>query len=543
MLHAAGFPGDDHAAREVAASFRGHPLLLQLAARSGLEPVGGAHRYLEESVWNTLSTAERTCLECACIFRGAVSMRTLVVFPGVTESALTSLQGKNILEPTLSGDVSVHDLVRKFVLGQVPGNRLRWLHETAADHFLVRPGPWQRLEGLYHLLQADSASVAADFLDTEGASLLDSVSVREVAALLREVKAETLDPAPACVFAEIRGDSLRIAGDLGPSLMQYRHAIRFCEAASRDERVPRILRKMASIERWRNRYPRALGLLVEADARLTRHPNPAEKAEILREMALVEQAQGNLTSAAAHLTEAVDLATEASDAGSLVRNLLALGTLEASRGHRERALQDKLEALRIAERAGNLTETARARIAVGTAFAELGRHRESLEYHDKGLELTRLVGNLRLTAYATMNRAVALLDLDRCAEAGIPLEEARRLLEILGEEDTLALLRVNEGQREMGLGHWARAKRLWGRGLTELRKLGSERDRALALKEVGRFHLAHGDVDGTRGYLLEARRIARKLGNVELLAEIDGYLPKHAKTAEEPNRILPAGSP
>jgi tetratricopeptide (TPR) repeat protein len=281
---------------------------------------------------------------------------------------------------------------------------------------------------------------------------------------------------------------------------------------------------MAFLERLRNRYPIALGYLVEARARLHATPDAAEMTEVLRELALVEQAVGDLANASEHLNEAVDLATESADRGALSRALLALGSLETLRGHRERGLEYDLEGLRIAERSGNLTEVSHAHIVVGTALAEVGRLGEGLQHFDRGAELARLLGNLRLTAYATMNRAAILTDLRRYREAEAPLREAEGDFEILEERDTLALLKISAGQREMGLGRWSRAERIWQESLDDLRRLGSLVDLARALKSVGCYCLEHRDQEGARANLLEARGMASRLGNVALLSEIEDSL-------------------
>jgi len=311
---------------------------------------------------------------------------------------------------------------------------------------------------------------------------------------------------------------------LRPALQEYRNALFLAEEHRHPERSPSLLRKIASIERGRADYPKALGHVVEAQARLKDHPDPAEGGEILREWALLEKAQGRLAEAAAHMNQAVDLATETSGGGPLARSLTALGSIEGDRGNLERALEYKLEGLRIAERAGNLTETARACISVGSACHALKRYEESLQRYDRALQLARLVGNLRLVAYATMNRCASLMDLGRYPESAADLEEAKRLFQVLEEPDTMFLLDIYEGQRAFGLGHWSRAVRLWDHGLAGLRKLGDRSDLARALLYVGRFHAQRGDGTAARAFLEESRDLAKAMGNSPLLSELSDVL-------------------
>lgn len=528
LLKAKGLAADDVATMKVAASARGHPLLLSLAAQSGSVVSPEGRRFLEEEIWRGLSPPERVALETAAIFRRAVPIEAVRAIPDTTELAFVGLETKNIIEPTMAGGYVVHDMVRDYVRARISEERAHFLHDIAANYFLTRPQAADRLEALYHLIESGRLSDAADFLDAERASLIESSSARAVASMLEGLDDSSLRPAHAEVFSEVLGDCLRISGHVAPALLQYQHAMRRCERSGREELIPRLLRKIASIERYRNDYPKALGLLVEAQARLAHVQDSAESAQMLREMALVEEAQGDTAAAQGHLNQAVDFATDASDQGSLARSLIALGTLEAQRGNPERALEYKLEALRIATRAGNLTEVARANISVGAAYHEMKQFSEALRHYEKGHQYSQLIGEFRLMAYATMNRVAALLDSGRNGEAASGLEEAKRLVQVLEEKDTLALLEISGGQHEMLRGNWARAVGIWDRALANLRRFGIPYDLVRSLKIVGEFHGEHGKPEQARSYLKEAITVARRLGNEDLITELEGHLDRIA---------------
>ncbi|HKW42703.1 MAG TPA: hypothetical protein VJP06_00825, partial [Thermoplasmata archaeon] len=348
----------------------------------------------------------------------------------------------------------------------------------------------------------------------------------ELLAVLRKIDRSAIDPVSSCLLPEVMGDTLRTLGDLQPALLEYRHAVQRSETSSQTERIPRLLRKIATIERHRSEHAKALGHLIEAEGRLESHPDRAERGEVLRELALLEEAQGRLAEAAVRMNEAVDLATEVSEPGALARSLTALGSIECERGNLERGLQFKLEGLRIAERGGNLTEIARACISVGVSLHELGRHEESLKQYDKAFQLAHLVGNIRLQGYALMDRAAAMVDLGLATDAASVIQEAKRLVHVLEEKDSLFLIDITDGQREMQLGRWNRATRLWDRGLHGLKECGSVSDYVRALRYVGRFYLENGELAPGLKVLGEAQRIARTTGNATVLAEIDALISK-----------------
>ena len=524
LLRSKGFAGDETALVRAASSARGHPILLSFAAQTGSSVSGEMIGYLEREIWRTLTKDERDVLEAASLFRGLVPLEALRRFSDDWRVAIEGLQMKNLLAPTISGGLVVHDTIRDYIRERLPNGRRRSFHSRAAGYFLDGSEMRDRLEGMYHLLEAGDVKGFGEFLASHGATLRDSVPASDLLHVLRAIGDTPLDPLPACILPEIKGDALRASGDLQPALLEYRHAVQRSEANARLDRIPRLLRKIASIERCRDEVSKALGHLVEAQARLESHPDSSERGQVLREMALLEQGKGELALAASHMNESVDLATEASDPGALARSLMALGSLEARGGNADRSLQYKREGLRVAERGGNLTETARASIGVGVSLHELARHAEALKYYDRALQIARLVGNIRLQGYALMNRSAAMVDLGLNDEAGPILEEAKRYIRMLEERSTLALLEITEGQREMGLGRWDRAVRVWERGLHTLKQLGDPSDYARSLGYVGRFYLEKGDLKRSKELLEEADAIARRLGGTLLINTIRDLL-------------------
>ncbi len=537
LLQSRGLGPDASFADEIIRKTRGHPLLLHLAASTGTGHRAVVQRYLQEEVWGALPAKDRSVLETVSVFRTAVSEHVLEKVAGTDHRTLGSLAERSLLERTLGGGYLMHDLVREFVGARLPVSRRRRIHVRAANVLLRRTDSRERWEGIYHLLESGQIAEAASLLDSNEAPLLDCVGAEEIASLVHGLTLDEQEAGLYCVFAEILGDSLRIRGHVGPALFQYGHAQRLAESAGRSERIPRLLRKQAFLERCRNRYPKALGYLIEARARVEDQDNPLEKAEVLRELALSEQALGNLDEAAGHLNEAVDLATDASDRATLSRTLLALGTLETQRGKPSEGLQLDLEALRIAERSGNVTEIAHAHIVIGAALISMGRPTESLRHLSEGFEAAHLLGNLRLMAYATSNQTSALLHLARYRDAGSSLQQAKEFFDVLEEKDTVGFLKTYEGEVEMGLGHWSRASTAWHEGLSELRKHGSPAELALVLWDVAALFAEHGDIRESQSYLIEAREIARKVGNLDLLSRIDSRLDVSRE------RTAPDGTP
>src|SRR6266545_2414135 len=399
LLRAKGFAGDEVALQRVANTARGHPILLSFAAQTGSMVSGEMTRYLEREIWRTLTKDERTLLEAASLFRGLVPLDAMHCFTPEWQMAVHSLQAKNLLAPTISGGVVVHDSIREYIRDRLPEPRRRSFHSLASSYFLDGSEMHDRLEGLFHLVEAGDLKGFGEYLVSRGPGLPDSVPASELLSVLRKIDPARLEAVPMCVLPEVVGDALRALGDLHPALLEYRHAVQRCEA--------------------------------------------------------------------------------------------------------------------------------------------VGRHEESLKYYDRALQLARLVGDIRLQAYAMMDRAAAMTDLELYPEAGTMLQEAKRLVQVLEERDTLFLIDITDGQREMGLGRWNRATRLFDRGLRGLKEFGGVTDYARALIYVGRFYLEQGERDSGLKILQEARAIVRRLGNPALAAQVEDL----AKGAESSALSTRAGAP
>src|SRR5207245_11329252 len=131
-----------------------------------------------------------------------------------------------------------------------------------------RCGRRGRRGGMYHRIEAGDMKAFGEYLAETSAALLVSAPASELLTVLRKIDRTALDPVSACILPELMGDTFRAMGDLQPALLEYRHAVQQSEASRRSDRVPRLLRKIASIERCRKENAKALGHLVESQGRL-----------------------------------------------------------------------------------------------------------------------------------------------------------------------------------------------------------------------------------------------------------------------------------
>src|SRR2546422_595222 len=220
LLLSKGFAGDEVAVGRAVQAAKGHPILLSFAAHTGSAVGGEMTRYLDREIWHTLTKTERTLLEAASLFRGLVPLDALVRFSSESQSAIQSLQSKNLIAPTMSSGVVMHDAIREYVRKRIPDSRRRAYHALAATYFLDGSGMRDRLEGLFHLVESGDAAAVGEVLVSTGATLLDSVPATDLQEVLKRIDVDAISP-PACsVLPELRGDALRAIGHLQPALQE-----------------------------------------------------------------------------------------------------------------------------------------------------------------------------------------------------------------------------------------------------------------------------------------------------------------------------------
>src|SRR5437870_1671203 len=187
LLRAKGCAGAGTALERAAGSARGHPILLSFAAQTGSSVTGEMTRYLEREIWRTLTKDERTVLEASSLFRGLVPLDALHCFSDNWQLAIHGLQTKNLLAPTISGGVVVHDTIRDYIRERLPEVRRRSFHGLAAVYFFDGSEMRDRIEGMHHMLEAGGTKAFGEYLVSHGQGLLVYVHASELLRVLQHI--------------------------------------------------------------------------------------------------------------------------------------------------------------------------------------------------------------------------------------------------------------------------------------------------------------------------------------------------------------------
>src|SRR5437899_8448263 len=130
--------------------------------------------YLECFILRTLSNDALTILEVSALCRVLIPADSLHCFSDEWQAAIHGLQAKNLLAPTISGGVVVHDTIREYIRERLPQARRRSFHSLAAVYFMDGSEMRDRLEGMYHLIEAGDMKAFGGYLAQASSALRDS---------------------------------------------------------------------------------------------------------------------------------------------------------------------------------------------------------------------------------------------------------------------------------------------------------------------------------------------------------------------------------
>jgi len=188
MLEARGIEAAEDTIQKIHRRLLGHPQYLNLfcilAERSTAEqlleklPIARkeSHDYLEQEVYNSLTSEEKLLLQTIAIFR---IPETVDAFNRVNEftdlnETLNSLIHKFLVNELGLDTYSVHDIIRDYCLGDVRRRKtLRGYHEKAARHYLsLDEDPEHILEASHHFDEAGMNEESADVIITNASNLI-----------------------------------------------------------------------------------------------------------------------------------------------------------------------------------------------------------------------------------------------------------------------------------------------------------------------------------------------------------------------------------
>lgn len=505
----------------------GHPLFIELVRSHHYDIPAAAkdvERFIEEAIYEGLSSAEKTTMKIASLYQVPVPRKTLLSIPESSYEALASLRDRSLLRFVGRDRYEVHDTIREFFTGVLTPAESREYGALAVREL-------RRL--------ATEAYAGGDFV-----SATDYLS--NALRLSRDAQEQA-------EIQEALGDALERTGDLPAALVWYKDAVR---VAQDPEGTARLHRKLAgalhglgetasastelreairSLGQWKGVERGWLELVrsrmsigtedwpegqahAEAAIRVfeTWHDSRG-LAEALVELAVVHigSPSGNPASADTCLAEALRLAEPIGDPSLTANVRVQLANLYAYRlGDADRAM-DHLAAIEALP--GTLVD-ARSRLSLLMleGWLNLDLRADFKRAHanfGEALALSRKLRDPVTAALAKHGGAMAVYHAGDCLAAQAQLDEAASELLALGYAGLSTEAEYSATEAALILGDHAGFRRRRDRMKEPSHARGLEVRPVLALVLRGFDCVREGNRDGVRAAFQEAIRLAEQEGS------------------------------
>ena len=518
----------------------GHPLLLNLMARSGVSRSSGdVSGFIEREIYSAVTDKERVALEMLSVFRHPVPVDAL---PETDLETVSSLKQKALVFEQEEG-IATHDLIKEFLIGHLDAQKKQRYHGLAGAYCELNPEVEWKLETLFHFVEAGdlessrrvaiayASELAKDFPE-ESLALISKVPLKEGAhkenaeilfirgqlhdelgkeqaaladfeqsiALLGKEAATEKRALVIETMAKLQGRVQKWS----ESLKGHEDALRLYERSNDKAgqirewmNIGSVLRRKGDTGRARDAFERALKLASMLEDR------PAQAA-CLNNLGLLDRDEGRLREAESRIKESIRLARAVKDYSGEARGLENLAELYRAELRSDEMTSLLLESSEAFVRSEELQEAKRVQAVCAEAFGAQGRYVEAVALAEKALErpdLRRRKGLFRSgPAYDLGDLAIssALIDLHRAA--GDPKKAQKELNRYF-----------SMGQSIGDRGMIARGKLLQAIILEDLDQLVPA---VKALAEAESALMASGNSEGLIAVHMRAGALEEKLGNL-----------------------------
>lgn len=498
---------------------RGHPLLLSLMCRSGIEGSrGDVVSFIDREVSLSLSPEERDAIELLSVFRHPVPPEAII---SDRDEPLVSLKDKGLVLEQEQG-IWTHDVLREFFVSRLsPASRSR-LHAMAARYCETRSGADWRLESLHHHVQAGDREASVR-VAVDGSQELVQEFPHETLSLLSQVMGPREPQAGSAGLLMLMGQLSEVIGDDSSAADYYDACLGLLQAdeesAERAIVLEAIGKLKTRVERWTESFAahqKALEIYVKKD----------DKAGQIREwlnIAGAHRRRAHFQEAREAYSKAMSIASSAEDRSAQGACLNNLAMLDWDEGRLRDAEARLKESVRLSHAVKNHAGEARALENLAALLGAQTRTPEMTELLMESAEAFRRSGEVE--EYKRMIAGCAeSLGLQGKAEEGVALcrnavanPEVSRRPRFLNRspgfdkgDAALALTLVGLLRRS---GDLKSAEAEVNRLYSIAKSLDDPVLKAKAKVELALVKESSGDLEGAVGYLAEAEDIVRAAGD------------------------------
>lgn len=343
--------------------------------------------------------------------------------------AASDLHRKGFLAETEEGLRLAQPAMASVLLQGLSADELAMRHRAIATALEARGRAGDAPDLAHHLHAAGEGHRAVPFALSGAHLLLGRYALQEAERLL-EAAEEVAGGDERSQLLELKGDLLRMRGDLSAAEGCYREALELRRGAT-----ARLETSLALVCQMRSRFEEALSLALAGAESAAREGQAAEGARAWTTVSRLHSLTGDMARAEEAAQRALELSRTSGARGFEAEALGLLGYFKvAEPGRAEEAIAYLQDALAIRQELGDRVGLNDAYMFLGNALMALGRYPEAHGTFERNLALCREIGAARndeITALLNLAQvACELATLDSALER---LDEALAMAEAAGD--------------------------------------------------------------------------------------------------------------
>ncbi len=410
--------------REIYSFSKGHPLTIEMGGLAGLKK-GAVTAYLSEEFYSRLKADERRILSKISVYRRPVPAEAFVTTEKDIET-LKSLVRKGIVHYNTEERYFTHDLIRE-LFGRKRDQKKD--HIMAFRHLSASPVPADKLEAIYHLLQAKEYDALDEYLLGILDEIISKGMGRELLALLEPEDSER----PGMLIS--RGVALHATGSMDKAAATLRRAIEISKGNTRILGMNALAMVYNAIDKQKE----AEEILNEA---MQKCSSIGLMAELKNSMGMVFIRTSRYDEAESSIREAISIHKKSGNLSRKAHAEGSLATVLARKGDLEGAVEALLKQIEFFQEVGEYRVLGNLYHNLAIFEAGLGRREEANRHFERAMVYAEISSHAQLMGYVLTNMADNYLNMGNVEEAKKMAEKAGKLLEEISDRRMLAILKT-----------------------------------------------------------------------------------------------------
>jgi len=487
-------------------------------------------KYLEEQIFEQLSTDERRVLNIISVFDEPVHSDALFEWKGMKYDAIRSLIEKSLLFEISPMTYDTHDILKDLLEGKLRGGVRKKYHKKAGSYFLERGNIEDILRGVSHFISAGETQRAASLVWENGRRIIARGYSRRLYDLLVRLDTDSqFRNLPE--FAFLKGECLSIRGLWDEAVEEYNHSLLLSEAEDDLARIAICLRRIAEIQMWTANYENVLEPLKRSAEIAERTDDLKGLTESYYSIAAFHWTTGDLEESEGYVDRCLATAKLTKDDGAVARAYKGLGVLKAEMGENREALKIKRKAIDFAKKSNDMILLGDCYQNLSNTCYALDKNDDALRFAEESLKISKTVGEARGIAIDLLSVANIHIVREEYEAAEELLDEATDIIQSLRDNRKLAQAYIQYGYIYANEDR-DRADEFFKKGLDLVDEFGSLADRCEYYANVGHLYLWRAEEEGLApddlglAYVNEASDLIKRVKEVPLMRKLERVVGK-----------------